>query len=129
MNIYLAARYSRHVELQGCAHELMESGHHVSSRWIWGDHQIDDEGLSLQAKESERIRFAEEDYSDLIRSDVCISFTEKPRSHKYPRGGRHVEFGIALASNMRCIVVGPVENVFYCLPLVELYPTFADVQL
>jgi len=128
MEVYLASRYSRHKELQGYAHELMNAGHSITSRWIWGNHQIDDEGLSVEAKRSERVRFAEEDYSDLMSSEVCISFTEEPRSTN-SRGGRHVEFGMAIASNLRCVVVGPAENVFHCLPFIEIYPRFSDVRL
>jgi hypothetical protein len=32
------------------------------------------------------------------------------------RGGRHVEFGYALGARKAIMVVGPLENVFYCLP-------------
>lgn len=126
MDVYLAARYSRHKELQDYAYELMEQGHTITSRWIWGDHQIDDDGLSTEAKKTERERFAEEDYSDLMGSNICISFTEVPRSSN-SRGGRHVEFGIAIATNMRCIVVGPRENVFHCLPFIEIFDNFRAV--
>lgn len=124
--VYLAARYSRHKELQRYAKQLEKLGYKVTSRWIWGDHQIDDEGLSLQAKESERIRFAKEDWEDLINADICISFTEEPRSTN-SRGGRHVEYGIALALNKRCIIVGWRENVFHCLPDIEFVDSFDDL--
>ena len=73
--------------------------------------------MSLAA-EAERLRFASEDWSDLLGSDICISFTETPRN-THSRGGRHVEFGAALALGKRCIIVGPRENVFHCLLEVE----------
>lgn len=125
MKIYLASRYSRHVELRAYRGDLQTRGHTVTSRWINGDHQIDDQGLSAQAKESERIRFAQEDRDDLVGADCVISFTEAPRSSN-SRGGRHVEHGMGLALGKRVIVVGHRENVFHCLPEVEFFKTWPE---
>jgi len=120
MKIYLASRYSYHKELQNIAHILIKQGHEITSRWIWGNHQIDDKGLSAEIAREERERFATEDYEDILKADTVMSFTEIPRSSN-SRGGRHVEFGMALALKKRCIVVGHRENVFHCLPFVEFY--------
>jgi nucleoside 2-deoxyribosyltransferase len=125
MNVYLASRYSRHEELQSYRDELEKIGFTVTSRWINGDHQINDQGLSDEAKASERLRFAMEDWEDLRAADICISFTEIPRSSN-SRGGRHVEFGAALAYGKTCIVVGPRENVFHCLPHIVWFAAWAD---
>lgn len=127
MKIYLASRYSRFREMQGYREELERAGHVVTSRWINGDHQIDDQGLSTQAKEAERIRFASEDRDDLVTADCVVSFTEAPRSSN-SRGGRHVEHGMALALGKRTIVVGYRENVFHCLPEVEFFPAWQDAR-
>lgn len=126
MLIYLAARYSRLREMQECRKDLENLGHKVTSRWIDGNHQIDDAGLSASANEAERIRFAEEDRDDLMAADCVISFTEQPRSSN-TRGGRHVEFGIALALMKRVVVVGHRENVFHCLPVVEFFQRWSQV--
>jgi hypothetical protein len=127
VKIYLAARYSRHPELQGYADQLRALGYEVTSRWINGDHQISDAGLaeSGEGTVAERERFALEDFEDLTNADICISFTEAPRS-SYSRGGRHVEFGIALGLEISCIVVGPRENIFHCLPTIDWYPDWAS---
>lgn len=127
MRIYLASRYSRFQEMQRYRDELEAAGHVVTSRWINGDHQIDDAGLSVQAKEAERIRFASEDRDDLIAADCVVSFTEAPRSSN-SRGGRHVEHGMALALGKRVIVVGHRENVFHCLPEVEFFAAWPDAR-
>jgi nucleoside 2-deoxyribosyltransferase len=116
--IYLAARYSRRDELCLYRADLESLGYCVVSRWLNGNHQISDDGLSVEGSEAERLRFASEDWSDLLGSDICISFTETPRN-THSRGGRHVEFGAALALGKRCIIVGPRENVFHCLLEVE----------
>jgi hypothetical protein len=125
--VYLASRYSRFEEMQGYAADLKGAGYGVTSRWIYGDHQITDEGLSAEAKQAERTRFAQEDWSDLMRAAICISFTEPPRATN-SRGGRHVEFGAALAAGKRCIVVGNRENVFHCLPGVEFFGSWAEAM-
>jgi hypothetical protein len=124
MKYYLAARYSRRLELCGYRSVLRHNGFEVVGRWLDGGHQIDDQGLSCEAKQAERIRFASEDWDDLMSCDCCISFTEPPRSTN-SRGGRHVEFGGALAADKSCVVIGPRENVFHCLPHVAVFPDFA----
>jgi hypothetical protein len=125
MKIYLAARYSRREELCAYRSLLKQEGHAITSRWLDGNHQISDAGLNEREAEAERIRFATEDWQDLHAAEACISFTEEPRSTS-SRGGRHVEFGAALSLGMKCVVVGPRENVFHCIPAVEHFDTWGD---
>lgn len=125
MKIYLASRYSRAPQLRECRADLESLGHVVTSRWIEGGHELDRNG-SLEAQASERTRFATEDWSDMAAADCVISFTEEPRKTN-TRGGRHVEFGGALALGKRCIVVGWRENVFHCLSNVEFFERWEDV--
>ena len=127
LKIYLAARYSRQAELNGYRADLEAVGHVVTSRWLLGFHQITDEGLSVQAKEEERTRFAMEDFSDVMDADVLIAFTEEPRSSN-SRGGRHVELGVALGTGKAVVIVGPAENVFCCLPVVSRYDTWVEFR-
>lgn len=116
MIIYLAARYNRHPEMQKVAHKLLELGHSIGSRWIWGNHQVADNGLDPLSNKDSRI-FAVDDFEDLKSSELVISFTEGSRVAS--RGGRHVEFCLALALNKLTWIVGPRENVFHCLPQVQ----------
>ena len=125
--IYLAARYSRAEELCGYAKVLRESGYEVTSRWLDGSSQISKEAKEVEASTdsiplSGRL-FAEIDYTDLLRSDTLIAFTEKPGAGP-GRGGRHVEFGLAVAWGHRIMIVGPRENVFHTLPEVEQFWTW-----
>lgn len=140
MRVYLAARYSRLEELRTYRAWCERAGIEVTSRWLDGDHQILD-GQLLGADDAEviegdsqhadavalRKRFAREDWEDLKRADLVVSFTEPPRSNA-SRGGRHVEFGAALAWGIRCMVVGPRENVFHCLDAVEVFDTWHDAS-
>ena len=43
------------------------------------------------------------------------------------RGGRHVEFGLALAAGKRLCIVGPRENIFHFLPRVEVFRSTDDL--
>jgi hypothetical protein len=47
-------------------------------------------------------------------------------SSRYARGGRHVEFGVAVASGKRLIVIGYRENVFRWLAQVAFYDGWED---
>jgi hypothetical protein len=67
------------------------------------------------------------DFADVTRSHLCIAFTE-PGGTLSGRGGRHTELGIALALNMRVIVVGPREHILHCLPEVEQYDSWEGAR-
>lgn len=126
--VYLAARYSRLEEMNGYAEQLRAEGHEVPARWLTGIHNLEGEArATAKTVETEMVsmplavrRFAEEDLEDLLASDVLVCFTEHPRA-KISRGGRHVEFGVALAFGKRLIVIGPRENVFHTLEEVERF--------
>lgn len=112
MRIYLAARYSRIDELNEYKQDLRGLGHYVTSRWLEGEHRAADDDESRWAE------FAADDLEDIDDADMVINFTEPPREPSTNRGGRHVEFGYALAGNKFLIVVGPNENTFH--PLADL---------
>ena len=141
MKIYLAARYGRREELCGYREQLRAMGHDVQARWLDGGHQISDKGLPIGEHGENlvegdsggtsdeacalRAHFARDDWEDVNTAKLVINFTEPPRS-KASRGGRHVEYGIALANKARVIVVGYRENIFHWLPVVEFYSTWEE---
>jgi hypothetical protein len=112
--VYLAARYSRNSEMRDYAWDLSEIGFDVRAEWITGKHDA-----------TADVDCAIVDWDEVRAADVVISFTEPTGPVQgRGRGGRHVEFGIALALGKRCIVVGHRENVFHYLPQVEFYETW-----
>lgn len=121
MRIYLAARYSRRLELCEYREQLRALGHEVTSRWLNGEHRA----IDLTASPEERSGFAIEDLEDLYLADMVISFTEPP-DNPYSRGGRHVEFGFAIGCDKKLAVVGYQENVFHCLPEVRFCQTWEE---
>ena len=132
MRIYLAGRYSRREELARYRDILKLRGITVTSRWLNGDHKVDDTGSpttddgQVLGAEKLRTRFAREDIEDVKSADSLILFTEEPRVQSASRGGRHVEFGMALAFGKALVAVGPRENLFTWLPEVVWLPSFDD---
>lgn len=125
MKFYLAARYSRHPEMQKCRDDLETLGHVVTSRWINGEHQMVNDSMFSPGDEKIAERFAREDIEDIVAADCVISFTEPQRSTN-SRGGRHVEFGLALGRGILNVIVGPRENVFHFIPGLAVYDTWED---
>jgi len=136
MKFYLAARYSRRIELCGYRANLAALGIEVTSRWLGGGRQLDNQGMPITdtgeqrfeagdpAVDYLRAHFAVEDMADVMAAETLVAFTEPPRTAA-SRGGRHVELGLALAAGKRVVVVGPRENVFCWLPQVEHHDRWA----
>lgn len=125
MHVYIAARFSRRPEANALAQELKVRGHTITSRWVKpdSDHVLPT-GLSQQAADHERERFALEDVVDLRAADWLVSLQEEPRNNS--RGGRHVEFGYAIARDMKITIIGPRETVFHHLPDIEHFDTVGE---
>jgi nucleoside 2-deoxyribosyltransferase len=122
MDIYLAAAYARRAELLGYRRQLEAIGHRVTSQWVLGLHEAQEGDWSQWA------RFAEDDLYDIDRADLLVAFTE-PSDTGPTRGGRHVECGYALGRGIPLVIVGHRENVFYHLPYIIFYPTWAEALL
>jgi len=122
MKVYLCARYSKNPEMREVAEYLRLSfGMTITSRWINGSHEIGD-----RSTDEGRATLAHEDFEDLKAADCLLAFSEPPRTVSNQRGGRHVEFGIALALGLPIFVVGPKENVFHYLPPVRNFDSIKD---
>lgn len=122
MNIYLAARFSKRHIVHEIGKELEKNGHKIVSRWsLPGSDHVKKVGLSEQAEDAERRRFAMEDLEDVKAADWVVSLMEPPRNDG--RGGRHVEFGFALALGKELTIIGDRETVFHHLDEVEHFDT------
>jgi hypothetical protein len=110
MRVYIAGRYSRKVELRSVAADLRARGVNVTSRWL----EEDADPNSQMGEHSEEFyaAVARKDLDDIDRATSMLFFAEDPLVGT-PRGGRHVEFGYALARGKYIDVVGPRENVFH----------------
>ena len=107
---YLASRWSRIKELRSYAVRLQDLGIEITSRWIYRD---EPNVVDLESDEAETV--VVEDLQDVLRADACILFAETPRTPT--RGGRFVEFGYAIATRKRLIVIGVCVQPVSATPL------------
>lgn len=104
---------------------LLPKGHgggHSSKTTNW--HVGREKDFSNRANDL-RLRFAMDDFRDVTMCELCICFTEAPRS-KPGRGGRHVEMGIALGQMKQVWICGPRENIFCWLDDVRHFDNWAS---
>lgn len=118
VRIYLAARYSRYPEMREVRAILQQTGFTVTSRWIdCHDGQLEEsftpEALNSPYGPDVCAPYGKADVDDLIAADCVVSYTGNGGGGK---GGRHVEFGLAMGLRKRLVIVGPRENIFHCLP-------------
>lgn len=116
---YFAGQFSRLTEIVNYAAEARAAGLGVTSRWL---SQNPASGYAGGSDEAGR-EFARRDLEDIAAVDGFLFFAEDPAAG-VPRGGRHVEFGVAIATSKIMEVVGPMENVFHLLENVKHFPTF-----
>ncbi len=111
--VYLAGRFSRRDEFNGYAKTLRVAGFRVDARWLVENHEWygEHDAAAIEAARG----FARDDLEDVARADAVLVFTEPPNPGGRNRGGRHVEFGIALGLGKDIYVVGSPENVFHNL--------------
>jgi len=131
MRVYFAARYSRHPEMRQYRAEIERAStlNRVTSRWIdahGGEHLVSLAGDQLKDPTLGR-HLAMIDLEDIDNADYLIAFTQEENGNS--KGGRHVEFGYALAQDKQIIVIGPRENVFYCMEGVDQYNSWSVFYL
>jgi nucleoside 2-deoxyribosyltransferase len=126
MKVYLAAAYQRKDEIRAAAEYLEGRGFEITSSWIREEYSPAIDIRTLPGGINQVI--AGKDIEEIQNSDALIFFPE-PQDKQPPRGGRHVEFGIALALGKRVIVVGERENIFHHLPQVEVVQFLDHVEV
>jgi nucleoside 2-deoxyribosyltransferase len=99
MKIYLAAGHNYIKHMVFTRQYYLDAGFEVTSRWI--------DGLESEANLN---KAAELDIADVDAADALVAYNLPGSS---TTGGRHVEFGYAIAKRKIVILVGPPENVFH----------------
>jgi nucleoside 2-deoxyribosyltransferase len=112
MKLYLAGRYSQKDEIAAIAKRLQFEGFAITSSWLEEPHAP---GTTLdQLSDTELAQYAQNDLNDIDEADAIVFFSVDPTIPTV-RGGRHVEFGYALAKRKAILVVGQKENIFHYL--------------
>lgn len=125
MKIYLAAPYSRKDEINKYAAELRAGGVIVTSSWLDEPHKPTTQMQELT--HVEHMQYAVQDIKDVQAAKLLVFFIDPTGS--IVRGGRHVEFGIALERRMPIFVVGNQrENIFHHMPGVTHFDSWEKVR-
>lgn len=123
MRFYLAAQFDRRAEMRAYRDVLHSRGDIVTSRWIDVDNAPSG-GLGtevLNPDPAAGIIPAVNNLDDIAAADILISFTGQGG-----RGGRHTEFGYAVALGRGLILIGKREHVFHCLPQVTCHDSWDE---
>lgn len=102
IRVYIAAPYPLRPDARRVAQALIESGIEVTARWLF-------EGVEDLNDTSAR-----KDLADVARANLFVALN--PASWgDVGTGGRHVEFGYAVALRKPVLLVGPRTHVFHWL--------------
>lgn len=125
MKIYLAGGFARIKEIKEYGRLLTEDGHEVTSTWL---REKSDPKSDLTDVSPRFCRdHAKLDIRDIEAADSFGLFTVDPLTPT-KRGGRHVEFGYALAQGKTLYLIGPYENIFHYLPGIKQFDTFEEFR-
>jgi hypothetical protein len=104
--IYIASFFNTRQRLRQYRDELWKLGYEITSTWL--DETAKPHGMTLH--EFFR-KLAIKDIAEIYRADILIIDTIDIT----PRGGREVEFGIAVGEfqNKLLFLVGPKRNIFH----------------
>lgn len=108
-SVYICARYGRKAEALELAERLEDLGVRITSTWI---RQVGDEMGYVTGTTQD---FAIKDVQEVRDADGIVYLSE-PEDNPWGRGGRHVEFGMAIAFGKQLHLIGPLENLFHYLP-------------
>ena len=93
-----------------------ELTHEVVGEWIYVEEDGYEETKAEPAGSEKLAAYALRDIEDVARADILVLFSEKAGSGS--RGGKDVEFGVALALGKPLIVLGGPQQIFHHLPQV-----------
>jgi hypothetical protein len=123
IRVYIATD-SREREYARFLQELCRANNiEVTSRWI------DDESFDNDSVDEEYLAsWSINDLVDVVKSDVLLLFN--PGKYKNSgTGGRHVEVGCAITSDIPIVLLGDRTNIFHYHPSVAHYPIETDPDL
>jgi nucleoside 2-deoxyribosyltransferase len=115
VNIYIAAPYPLRPVAITVMHDLEAAGHRVTSSWLRTGCQDDDCTLT-----------ARRDLEDIDVADALLVL-QPDDWHDKGTGGRHIEFGYALAKGKQLIVFGEPSTNFHHLPHVRVIRHLEDL--
>jgi nucleoside 2-deoxyribosyltransferase len=131
VRIYLSAQFSQQKEVAAlrAAIDALHGPYRVAARWIDEPPSALSSALDSPTCFTDHLQataeICERDLLDVSRCDLFVALTQSPQTPSL-RGGRHVEFGYALALNKHIAIIGPRENVFHASPAVMQFTDIAE---
>lgn len=116
--IYIAASFPykyRALEFKDFLHSV---GYAVSSGWIQKAKGYDTDE-DPEEKKQRLIAASADDFAEVRACDTFVMFTEGKYAEQTTSGGRHAEFGMAVAHNKKIVLIGPLENVHHYSPSIK----------
>lgn len=113
MRIYIAAPYPTREHAITVMRRLEHLGHEVTSRWLKAPDELADD-------------HARKDLDDVAAADVLVALNDVDWENA-GTGGRHVEFGYALAMGKMIVLVGRRSNIFHYLHQVRVIERIEDL--
>lgn len=106
MQVYIAAPYPEREAAIQVMQRLEAAGFGVTSTWLKEHDELAD-------------KYARLDLDDILRSDAVVALNPTVYQNA-GTGGRHVEFGYALALNRPIVLVGERSNIFHYLDDIDV---------
>ena len=113
MKIYIAAPYPIRNEAIGVMLQLQALGHTVTSRWLKAPDELADE-------------HARKDLADIDEADCLLALNPEDWENA-GTGGRHIEFGYAIATGKLLVLLGRRSNIFHYLSDVRVIDRLEDL--
>lgn len=113
MKVYIAAPYQLRDNAIRAMNTLHAMGHIVTSCWLL---EAEDDGPDS----------AQKDLDDIAAADALV-LLHPEEWHQKGTGGRHVEFGYALALGKKIILLGQRTNNFHRLPSIRVVERLEDL--
>jgi nucleoside 2-deoxyribosyltransferase len=113
MRAYIAAPYPERDQAIRIMRMLELQGIEVTSTWLRSPDTLSDEHARV-------------DLADVARADVLVALNPESWNER-GTGGRHVEFGYALALGKPIVLVGERSNIFHYLDIVKRIDDSEDI--
>ncbi len=114
MNIYIAGLWDARARLCEVRDRVEAAGHKVVGTWLDAENKPahSEQGVINSGGHDLAKNYAVRDADEVV--NLCDMLMLDTLDLNV-RGGREVEYGLALASNKRTVVVGPKRNVFHSI--------------
>jgi nucleoside 2-deoxyribosyltransferase len=113
VTVYIAAPYEMRQVAVAAMKELEGRGFEVTSTWL---KQLDEEGEAS----------ARQDLADIARADILLAINPE-EWRKKGGGGRHAEFGFALALGKTMVLLGVRSHIFHHLKKVRMIQNVSEL--